>query len=236
MAKLRLTWDLKIDGFSERGEDEVSIQFALVTAFDGVARMDGYNTGNLFPSTPFGRGLILPPGSTDNDGRRIRAQGMFNVPANVPTTANPYLGFVARAVELDSSTDDNRKADNERFWAAIRSAAEEAVGGMPTTDALWQAGNGAEITDRGWSIFDPDDDARVSTSVRTFLEFGSSLREALAAESATGTGGRTLPGPSESFNIAFVGSNSDTAGALYNVEISLNLVTNGGPASSQYWY
>jgi hypothetical protein len=236
MAKLQLTWDLSIEGFSERGEDEVSIQFALVTTFGGVVRLDPYVTGNLFPSVPFGEGLILPPGSTDNDGRRIRAQGIFSVPANVPTTANPYLGFVARAVELDSSTDDNRTADNERFFTAIQEAAQEAEGGMPTTDDLWSAGNGAAITDRGWWLFDPDDDARVSTSVRVFPEFGSRLQEALAAESAAGTGGRTLPGPSESFNITFVGSNSDTAGALYQVEVSLNLVTNGGPASSQSWY
>ncbi|GGZ58357.1 hypothetical protein [Paraglaciecola chathamensis] len=236
MAKLQISWDLIIESFSERGEDEVSLQFAMVTAFGGDVRLDPYTTGNLFPSR-FRRGLILPPDSTDDDGRRIRAQGMFVVPANVPTIRNPFLGFVARAVEQDSSTDDNREQDNERFYNAVESSAQQifSAGNVPSATDLWSAGNSANLTDSGWFIFDPDDDDKVSTSARVFPTFGSRLREALVAEPTIGLGGHRLPGPNESFSVTFVGS-GNSAGAQYQVNISIHLVTNGGPSSSQSWY
>jgi len=237
MAKLQLTWDLQIESFSEGGEDEVSLQFALLSAFDGQVRLDPHVTGNLFPSQAR-TGLILEPGSTDNEGRRIRASGLVAVPANVPTTSNPFLGFAARAVELDSSTDSNRAADNERFFAAVEASAQSAfdAGRTPTTGDLWRAGNGAEITDRGWWIFDPDDDDKVSTSVRVFPSFGNRLNQALAAERTTESGGFALPGPRESFELLFIGSNSHTNNARYRVQVVLHLVTNDGPSSSQSWY
>jgi len=235
--RLHVGWDLQIEGFSEHGEDEVALQFALLTVMDDQVRLTPHNTMNLFPGS-FRTGIILPPGSLNDDGERFRAAGRI-VTRNVPTLRNPYLGFVARAVEYDSSGD--RGGDNARFFNAIEEASQAVVDneGLPDTTDLWTAGNGAGLRDHWFT----DDDDKVSTSVRAFPEFGSRNAEAEAAErEAVEAGtefppGHPLPGPEEEFGITFVGADgTNAAGALYQTQVSIRLVANGGPTTEQSWY
>ncbi len=238
--RLQVSWDLRVEGFSERSEEEVALQFALLTVMDGDVRLTEHNTMNLFPSTPRGTGLIVPPGAHNAEGKRFRAGGVITT-NNVPTVANPYLGFVVRAIEYDRS---NRRADDaNRFWNAITTEAQRIVDGgeLPTPDDLWTAGNGAGLNDR-WGR---DDDDKVSTSVRAFPEFGSRNGEAEVAEANAIAAGMPFPAghpllvplPEEEFTIAFVGEeDSQAEGAHYPTDVSIRLVTNGGPASQQSWY
>ncbi len=227
MAKLQVRWMMEIEGFSERGEDEVGIQFGLVTVFDRVVRVDDVpRVTNLFPSG----GFSPLPTDIDDSGRRKRAQGFVNS-VNVPTVRNPYFGFVARGIEEDSTS--NRDADYQRFRESIMAACRLVVEGegdeLPTTSDLWPAGHNARM-----EANIGDDDDRVSTTVRAFPEFGLLLPEAMEAEPTTPEGGVILPGPDESFVATFVGA-GQSAGARYQTRVWISLVTNGGPQSEQLW-
>lgn len=215
MAWLQLGWQMSILKGEERGEDEASLQFAFVTVFDGVVRVDGHTTGNLFPRRGFGVGGIGWPGGMPAGTFRSR---------NVPTERNPFLGFAARAVEQDNSGSSQRRADNERFYENIRVAAQDNIrtGGIPDATTLWRAGNASKITDNVG-----DDDNKIGVSARVFPNYGTEVWPAITRESDWRGGGTVLPGTIREFHLTF-----QERGARYEFDGAIRIVTNTPSPSS----
>lgn len=217
MAWLQLGWHLTIAEGEERSEDEASLQLVFVTIFDGVVRVDSHTTGNLFPAAGIGVGTIGWPGGVPFGTFRSR---------NVPTVRNPFLGFVARAIEQDNSGDSQREEDNQRFYDSIRIAAQDSVraGSAPDATILWRAGNSSEVRDNFG-----DDDDKVGVSARVFPNYGvdvsSAIREADA--DTTRPSGSVLPETVEEFHLTF-----QERGARYEFDGSIRCVTNTPEPSS----
>ena len=134
MAWLQLIWKLEIVKSNEGGDgDEPSMQFAFVTIFNNIVKVHGHTTGHILNKIP----------------NYSAIKGSVRSGRNVPDKDNPYIGFVARAVEFDNSGDENRKRDNENFYEHIRVIAQEVVDaeGLPTAAILWRAGNNVKLID-----------------------------------------------------------------------------------------
>ena len=221
MAWLQLDWSLTIldknehDRRSDR-EDEASLQFVFVTIIDGTVNVHGHSTGNLFPSLPFGEGGVGWPGGIPF--------GTVRSGANIPSARNPYLGFVARAVEQDNSSTSMRNDDNNDFYDAIELAAQQNIdsGGIPTVDVLWSAGNAVALSDNFG-----DDDDRIGVSARVFPNYGVEVASEVARESDWPAGGAIIPGTERTFELVF-----QEEGAVYQFNGELRMVTDDPAPSS----
>lgn len=169
MAWLDIKWQLNAWGFEESRGDEQGLQFAIVVTnpekeWIGVT---GYQTGNM------------------NDLDRQLFGGRIKVPAEyagtdrgwvgIPDATKPYFAVVARALEFDSSSDKNRRADYGAFVQAVREGcrASAAAGELPTEAQLLAWGRSAQISDRIWK----DDDDNIGTAVVLWPDFGSPVSE-----------------------------------------------------------
>lgn len=214
MAWIQVHWELFIPD-PEEGEpgesgakDEPSLQFALVTAFSGTARVHRYTTGNLFPHNPG-----LGPG----DPRTPIKSGDVSS-KNVPTERDPFFGIVVRAVEQDRS--QNREDDNDRFYDAIMTAAQARfdVGQSPSVTDLWQAGNSVAL-ENTWR----DDDDLLGVSARVYPFYGSdNWRHLQENEERLGGGGQQIIETRQWFRFAFVSRRT----ARYELVGQIRLVTN----------
>lgn len=217
MAWLQVRWGLYVrdpeeaDPGESAAHDEPSLQFALVTAFDGIVRLHGFSTGNLFPHNP---------GLGGGDPRYPDKSGTVSS-KNVPTDRHPFFGLVVRATEEDNSQD--RDKDNDNFFSSIKLAAQTAFdsGEVPDAATLWSAGNSVPLKDTWWR----DDDDKLGVSARSYPFYGSDSWPHLPDESSLGSGGVQIVETRQWYRFAFVSKRT----ARYELRGNIVIVTNDPP-------
>lgn len=189
---------VRVQQEQERSGDEGEFQIAAITAPGGSPEIELHRVALSDVPRPVTDNLFAV---TDRAELDLRVASI--------SEADPYFAFAIRAVEFDSSSDDMRQGDRDRFVASIRAAIEPVFdgGGQPTASTIWSAGHAARLADRRnqrpSGLLAPwwwrDDDDRIGVSARTYQDLGE-----IFAASVPSTPGSQIRGTRQWTELAFV--------------------------------